>query len=409
MTIKPVLSGNLGFLNLADLLQLLGSISATGVLKIVGKYSQHHGFIYLEKGNPVNAKNGSFVGLEALNSLFGWIEGDYEFSREAVIIEKTITKSRMQVILDGIRMLDDGLIEKVSPVCFEGKKSTDDYGDFGPLVKGPLVDYVYVVDEEEFQDGEEIVMEGKHGNWIWVILEGSVQVAKETPKGRLNILRLGDGSFLGSFASFQMHGNIRGATTLAIGKVQLGVLDTQRLFLEFAQKSPEMRTLLICMDKRLRQVTNTCVELYLGKRREVALRQTSPLIRQGHPEDRLFSIVAGKGYVTIDTPGGPFVIGNLSKGDFLGNLRFLNIGHEPDHASIYVSEQIELHPLPCDLLAREYDSFSTTFKNIAENLATGISVTNLVVKKHLKTLGSARHSDNGQEMKSLERKDGNPG
>jgi CRP-like cAMP-binding protein len=383
ITTKPELAGSLSFLNLADVLQLLGSNAATGILKIVGKYSQHQGFIYIEKGNPINAKNGLLSGLEALNSLFGWVDGDYEFISDTVSVQKSIQKSRMQIILDGIRMLDDGLIEKVGPVFFEKKEISGDEKDLGPLVKGALVDYVYVVDEEEFQDGEEIVVEGKHGNWIWVVLDGVVQVAKETPRGKLNILRMGDGAFLGSFASFQMHGNVRGATTIAIGKVQLGVLDTQRLFLEFAQKSPEMRNLLIGLDRRLRQITDKCVDVFLGKPKNFQLDQNQ-LIRQGHSEDRLFSIAEGQGYVTVNTPQGPFALTVLNRGDFLGNLKFLNIGHEPDHASVYVSDNIELIPLHTDSLFREYDSFSTTFKNITESMATSISVTNIVLKNHLK-------------------------
>ena len=88
--------------------------------------------------------------------------------------------------------------------------------------------YLYVVDEEDFFDGEHIVEEGKHGSWIWVILEGVVDIVKEMDSGTIPIVRIGDGSFIGSMASFLLQGHIRTATAIAVGNVQLGVLDSQR-------------------------------------------------------------------------------------------------------------------------------------------------------------------------------------
>jgi CRP-like cAMP-binding protein len=383
---KTSLGGNLDFLNLADLLQLLGSNGATGTLRIVGRYSQHPGYVYFKKGNPINAQNGEIDGLDALNSLFGWTRGEFEFISEPVYAEKGIKKSRMQIILDGIRMLDDGLIEKIGPVSFEKKEVSDSPGlGEGPLVRGPLVDYMYVVDEEEFEDGEEIVVEGKHGSWIWVVLEGAIQIVKETSRGAVNVLRIGDGAFVGSIASFLMGGNIRSATTVALGKVQLGVLDSQRLFVEFARMSPELRGLLVSLDKRLKQATDKAVDIFL--KREASLEDfssNSALIKQGAADDRLLKISAGNAVVTRMTEFGEIVLGRVEEGDFLGTVPFIDIGMEPESASVYVSDDIELSPLDPDRLQREFEQLSTTFKNIVENVATSISVTALVAEKYKK-------------------------
>ena len=179
-------AGNLDFLNIGELLQLLGTIGGTGTLNIDSQYASEPGKIYIEKGNPINASSGSMTGLDALFSLFGWIEGQFEFIREDVTCEKVITKNRMEIILDGLRLLDEGNIEILGPAG-AGSKRLDEIAKSGslPLIKGPLVDYTYVVDEEGFYDGDEIVHEGNHGNWIWVILEGVAQIVKETPKGAL--------------------------------------------------------------------------------------------------------------------------------------------------------------------------------------------------------------------------------
>ncbi len=387
---NKALCGKLAFLNLADILQLLGSNGATGTLRIKGRYAQNPGFIYIEKGNPLNASNGNLAGLEALNSLFGWTEGEFDFLSAPVQVERAIKKSRMQIILDGIRMLDDGLIEKAGPVAFEKKDASDSpKTGSGPIVKGPLIDYMYVVDEEEFENGEEIVIEGKHGSWIWVVLEGVVQIVKETSQGAVNILRISDGAFIGSIASFLMGGNIRSATTVAIGKVQLGVLDSQRLFVEFTRMSPELRGLLVGLDKRLKQTTDKSVDIFLKRDRPPETTTgKSPLIEQGDSEERLLKISAGQAFVTRNTESGEILLCELGTGDFVGSVPFVNAGMEPDSASVYVSDNIELSPLNSERLQREYEKLSTTFKNIVENLAASISVTTMVAEQFKKDQNS---------------------
>ena len=396
MNSKFALAGSLDFLNLADLLQLLGSNAATGVLRIVGKYSQHPGWIYFDKGNPVNAQNANRKGMEALNSLFGWTTGEFEFYRESVDVEKNIRKNRMQVILDGIRMLDDGLIEMAGPVSYTGDsvENSRKLGE-GPLVKGPLIDYMYVVDEEEFEKGEDIVIEGKHGSWIWVVLEGVIQIVKETNQGAVKILRIGDGAFLGSIASFLMGGNVRSATSVALEKVQLGVLDSQRLFVEFARMSPELRGLLISIDKRLKQVTDRAVDIYLDRDDpEVTISNRNILIREGSSEERAFKVSHGHAHITRATDIGTVLLANLTKGDFLGDLPFINMGLEPESASVYVSEEIGLSPLNQESLQEEFEQLSTTFRNIIENVATNISATTMVAenfkKRKAKKSGNSR-------------------
>ena len=189
-------AGELSFLNLGELLQLLGSSSGTGIVQIHSNYTSQPGVIYIDKGNPINAANGSKTGIDALFSLFGWKDGQFEFIQEDVTCEKVINKSRMEIILDGLRMLDEGQVEVLGPAASAAKPS-ESVAKSGslPLLKGPLVDYSYVVDEEGFYDGDEIVREGNHGNWIWVVLEGVAEIMKETPKGNLKLLRIGDGAF----------------------------------------------------------------------------------------------------------------------------------------------------------------------------------------------------------------------
>jgi hypothetical protein len=84
---------------------VLGSSGSTGVLRLISHYAPDPGFIYFVEGNPINAQNGEVEGLDALYSLFGWVSGSFEFTREAILAEKQITKSRMGIILEGMKLL----------------------------------------------------------------------------------------------------------------------------------------------------------------------------------------------------------------------------------------------------------------------------------------------------------------
>ena len=205
---KNVLTGNLKYLGLGDIIQLLGANASTGILRLNNKYLPKPAFVYFEEGNPINAQHEEKNGLDVLLSLFGWVEGEFEFTQQKITAHKIIKKSRMGIILEGLKLRDDGQIEIIGPFLkskpqYSGDTSTQNQV---PIVKGPLVDYMYVVDEEDFFDGEHIVEQGRHGNWIWVVLEGIIEIVKETPKGPLPIIRVGDGGFVGSLrlvASFQ--------------------------------------------------------------------------------------------------------------------------------------------------------------------------------------------------------------
>ncbi|MFO7715696.1 cyclic nucleotide-binding domain-containing protein [Desulfosarcina sp.] len=372
------LSGSLGFLSLGDIIQLLGSSGSTGVLRLINRYAPDPGFIYFIEGNPVNAQNGQMEGLDALYSFFGWGSGSFEFTREAILADKRITKSRMGIILEGMKLLDDGHIKKIGP-AIALEKVADSKGKLPKtsIVKGPLVDYMYVVDEEDFFDGEHIVEEGKHGSWIWVILEGVVDIVKEMATGTIPIIRIGDGSFIGSMASFLLQGHIRTATAIAVGNVQLGVLDSQRLAQEYAGLSLEFRTFLTSLDKRLKQLTDRVVEYHGGNIQTAdILKDKKVIIQQAHDADEpLYVLKQGRASVVRNTENGPVVLCHLYKGDFFGEVPFLHVGQEPGGAAIYGSENLKIAKIETVSLQKEYNRLSTTFKNIVDNMATCMSVT----------------------------------
>ena len=386
MSADVAFAGNLSFLNLGELLQLLGTTGSSGTVTIHNTHAAQPGFIYIDKGNPIHAASGSEAGLDVLFSLFGWLDGQFEFVEETVTCEKTITKSRMEIILDGLRLLDEGQVEVIGPAT-AGSKPTDTAAKSGslPLIKGPLVDYSYIVDEESFYDGDEIVQEGNHGNWIWVILEGIVEIVKETPQGPISLLRIGDGAFLGSIASLLRDDNVRSATVTAAGNVQLGMLDTQLMTSELANQSLDFREFIQALDIRLKHVISMIVDIYTGDKKAVELIEgKKPLIKQGQAEERLFKITSGDAVVARETDAGLVPLAHLQKGDFFGHIPFLDMGNEPQAASVFASPNLKLAALDPKALQKEHEQLSSTLQNLLAHLASSISVTTLLACDYFK-------------------------
>ena len=377
-----VLKGNIEFLNLGDILQLLGGNGSSGILRIMSPYAPEPGLVYFDAGNPVNASCGSLSGIDALYSLFGWTEGDFEFTEMELQSERIITKGRMGIILDGLKMLDDGQIERLGTISIDTRtaKYSDAEASDPPVIWGPLVDYMYVVDEEEFFDRESLLEEGRHGNWMWVILEGVVNIIKHTPSGPMTVLQLGNGSFVGSVSSFLVRNHSRIYSAKASGNVQVGVLDSQRLSQEYSKMSYDLKAFIMSIDRRFKCLLDRVarypdsmddLDEYLSNKKKV--------IEQGEEEKRLFRVQQGRASVIQHAENMYLPLLHLYRDDFFGFMPFLNIGHEPEFASVLASKDLKILTLNPDLLQKECDAISTTFKNILENVATSIFSTTRVL------------------------------
>ncbi len=380
-----VLTGNLNFLGLGDVLQLIGSNAGSGILYITSKYTSEPGLIYFNKGNVVDASSDSSTGIDAAYSLFGWTEGNFEFSQEDVNKENIVNKNRMEIILDGLRMVDDGQIKKLGPVSYEDQlaASSDETvkKDFiYPVIRGPLVDYMYVVSEDQFFEGQTIVEENRHGGWNWTILEGIVDIVKNTKKEQIKIIKVGDGSFIGSVDSLSFQGGVRPATAIAAGEVQLGVLDTQRLTTEYTNMSHELKTIVRSLERRLREVTDKAVAIYLKKSNiKKFVKDTKLVMRQSSSElGNCFIITEGEAFVVQHTDIGYLPLAHLGQGDFIGKVPFLDIGQEPLVASVFASKEFKVVKADIKSLNDEYDQISPMLKNMVENVATSVLVSTRV-------------------------------
>jgi len=369
------ITGKIGFLSLGDILQLIGSVGGTGILYMNSKYAPDRGEIYFIKGDIINALNNSETGLKALYSLFGWADADFEFLRENVEIKREIRESRMALIMDGLRMVDDGSVKYIGP-----PKENDDVEQIEesieiPLIKGGSVDYLYVAAEEEFYRGQQIFKENTHGDWIWIILEGTVSVIKETSKGTVRLVRLGEGTFIGSINSFLFKNSVRNTTVVAEDNVQLGILDVQRLAREYADTSPEFRKIVKSLDNRLRQVIEKTVEIYLKKENpKDFLNDKKELIKQGDEHTKFSMLKQGDAFIIRDVTADKILLAQLGKDDFIGRLPFPDIdaGHEPESASVFISDNTESSEPDIESLITEYKAISPMLRNIIRNIASCI-------------------------------------
>lgn len=377
MESKPSLAGGLEFISMAEILQILGGNGSTGSLKITSRYSPTPGYIYFLDGDPVHATCKGSQGVQAIYHLFGWTEGHFEFRDGRIHVGRTVRGNRMQIVLDALRMLDEGRIRRIGP----SKNDPSDGFGYGnirslPVVKGPLPDYMYIVQEEHFQDGARIVQEGTYGNWIWVVLEGKVDITKETEQGPVPIARLGEGCFIGTLLSL-LHGvNRRTATATAVGDVQLGLLDTLRLSGEYASLSNRFKGVLLSLTSRLFKITDRTVGLLMSQTVAELLNESdTPLFDQHQLESAMYTISGGQTWVVSSTKRGYLPLCALTERDVFGRVPFLDIGHEPHSASVASQEHLRFEELDTGELNHEYERLSETFKGLVHNVGSCISET----------------------------------
>ncbi len=381
---RDVLSGDLKFLELGELLQLLGMIGQSGVLYLESPWSNVQGRIHVFEGRPVDALDGQQKGLDALFALFGWREGRFRFSKQQVNAEHRIKKNRMNIIMDAMRMLDEGQIKPLHPTSPATPSSTGTKPNSSqesnrpvpvklPLIRGEAPDYSDIVDEERYNDGQPIIMEGKFGRWVYVILDGKADVIKETSRGPVRLFRLGPGTFPGTVLFFSNY-NARATSLVASGQVHLGVLNQERLYSEVSGKTTEFQALAAGLAKRLKRMTDTAV-LYYRKTllSDIDFSKLKP-IPLGENKGALHIIKKGAGSLVVEQGGHFIPLTNLKAGDIIGDLSFLDSVPKLPGVRIYGAEDLELLRLDSDKLSKEYDLFSPTLSAMLKNLAVRVTV-----------------------------------
>ena len=114
-------------------------------------------------------------------------------------------------------------------------------------------EYVYnLAGEETYEDGRTIIKEGSPGDWVYVVLSGSVEISK-TIRGKkcvIEVLQAGE-----VFGELGFIGGIkRTATARAIGETVLGIIDRGFLEEEYNRLSGQFRSILETATRRFERI-----------------------------------------------------------------------------------------------------------------------------------------------------------
>jgi CRP-like cAMP-binding protein len=115
--------------------------------------------------------------------------------------------------------------------------------------------YEYIVSEEIFEPDSTILQEGKRGDWMFILLEGRLKVKKRTGKGFITMETLREGAIVGEMAMLKRGEGLRTVSVVADGRVRVGILDKERLQIEYEMLSPQLRSLIKTLALRLEETT----------------------------------------------------------------------------------------------------------------------------------------------------------
>jgi len=119
------LTGHLSDLSLSELIEFFCNQRKTGQLKVL--YPQGHGYFYLQSGSVVDARIGVLRGIEAVHFALTLPNARFEFGASAEPTERTINQPWTQVVLEGLRRLDEGVLPAAAfPADYEKENDSQE-------------------------------------------------------------------------------------------------------------------------------------------------------------------------------------------------------------------------------------------------------------------------------------------
>jgi hypothetical protein len=122
------LTGHLSDLSLSELIEFFCNQRKTGQLKVL--YPQGPGYFYLQTGSVVDARIGVLRGIDAVYYALTLPNAKFEFGGESESTERTINQPWTQVVLEGLRRLDEGIVpSNAFPEDYQEESSSPDSPD----------------------------------------------------------------------------------------------------------------------------------------------------------------------------------------------------------------------------------------------------------------------------------------
>ena len=127
------LTGHLSDLSLSELIEFFCNQRKTGSLKVL--YPNGAGYFFLQAGSVVDAQIGVLRGIDAVYYALTLPNAKFEFSASNEPIERSINQPWTQVVLEGLRRLDEGIEpQEAFPIGF-----SDEPKEPVPLAKAVVV------------------------------------------------------------------------------------------------------------------------------------------------------------------------------------------------------------------------------------------------------------------------------
>lgn len=106
------LTGHLSDLSLSELIEFFCNQRKSGRLKVL--YPQGAGYFYLQAGSVVDARIGVLHGIDAVYYALTLPNAEFEFSVDVQAGNRTINQPWTQVVLEGLRRLDESIAPGVA-------------------------------------------------------------------------------------------------------------------------------------------------------------------------------------------------------------------------------------------------------------------------------------------------------
>ena len=125
------LTGHLSDLSLSELIEFFCNQRKTGQLKVL--YPQGPGYFYLQTGSVVDARIGVLQGIDAVYYALTLPNAKFEFGGAFEPTERTINQPWTQVVLEGLRRLDEGVVPtNAFPVDYQEEEVSEPAGEIEP-------------------------------------------------------------------------------------------------------------------------------------------------------------------------------------------------------------------------------------------------------------------------------------
>jgi hypothetical protein len=116
------LTGHLSDLSLSELIEFFCNQRKTGQLKVL--YPEGFGYFYLQAGSVIDARIGVLRGIDAVYYALTLPNAKFEFGAVTEPMERTINQPWTQVVLEGLRRLDEGVVPAPAfPADYETRDS----------------------------------------------------------------------------------------------------------------------------------------------------------------------------------------------------------------------------------------------------------------------------------------------